>query len=79
MTLTEIRDELWRRAKGRCKMCNRFCPLEGDIYNRMHIHHDHKKGEISLDNGECLCHDCHLNNIHGDRQPKFGGWKNANS
>ena len=73
MTLAEIREELYRRAKGRCRMCNRFCPLEGDIYTRMHIHHDHKKGPISLTNGECLCYTDHIDVMHGNRKPRFTG------
>ncbi len=77
MTTGEIREALWVLAGGRCAMCHAFCPLEGDIYTRAHIHHDHKKGEISLDtgNGEVLCYRCHIDGVHGDRKPQFGGGK----
>jgi hypothetical protein len=38
------------------------------------VHHDHSiSKEISLDNGEILCYKCHIDGVHGNRKPQFGG------
>lgn len=50
--------------RGKCEKCGAVEHLEA--------HHiikwaDYPKGRADLNNGQCLCHECHTNEHHGDR------------
>ena len=72
MTVAEIRHAIWLCQKGHCISCDVFVTEE-----QAHMHekiHRGQGGEISLDNSEILCYDCHLNREefgHGKRKPQF--------
>ena len=72
MTTAEIRQQVYDRQKGRCRSCDKFVTSEqAHLHERVHRGHG---GEISLDNSEILCYDCHLNREefgHGKRKPQF--------
>jgi 5-methylcytosine-specific restriction endonuclease McrA len=72
VTVAEIRQQVYDRQGGRCRSCDKFVTSE-----QAHMHekvHRGQGGEISLDNSEILCYDCHLNREefgHGKRKPQF--------
>jgi len=68
-----IRHEIFIRQKGRCIACDKIVTEE-----QAHMHEKvsrGKGGNISLDNSEILCSNCHIgpDGAHGNRRPKFGG------
>jgi 5-methylcytosine-specific restriction endonuclease McrA len=68
----EIRHAIFVRQHGECISCGTtFTEAQMHMHERVFRGHG---GEISLDNSEGLCFDCHLNRPtfgHGNRQPKF--------
>jgi hypothetical protein len=66
----EIRRQVYARQQGRCLYCPKLITWAG-----MHLHekqHRGQGGEISLENSVGLCYDCHINQEHGNRKPRFG-------
>lgn len=72
MSTGEIRRAIFLRQYGQCISCG-----EDFTEAQMHMHEKVFRGhggEISLDNSEGLCYDCHLNREtfgHGKRRPQF--------
>jgi hypothetical protein len=68
--IREIRRQIYDRQEGRCLYCPKLITWAGG-----HMHEKvprGKGGEISLENSVMLCADCHLNQEHGNRKPRFG-------
>jgi hypothetical protein len=68
----EIRKQVIARAHCNCDRCGRaLTPDTGEMHETLP---KGKGGEVSLDNCEWLCHDCHQgpDSAHGDRQLRFG-------
>ena len=68
-----IRRRLFLAQGGRCLQCNKIVTEE-----QAHMHervHRGQGGNISLDNSEILCSNCHIgpDGAHGNRRPQFGG------
>lgn len=70
-----IRRQVYDRQTGRCLWCGGEVPYEGSIWRRFHMDEKVSKGhggEVSLENCQGLCPECHLQQKHGDRVPQFG-------
>ncbi len=71
--VSEIRRQIWERAKKRCEHCGAALS-----YGTMEMHEElwrGRGGEISLANGRCLCNNCHSHDKvagHGKRMVRFG-------
>ena len=71
--VSEIRRQIWERAKKRCEHCGCVVP-----YKVFEMHEERwrgRGGEISLANGRCLCNNCHSHDKvagHGKRMVRFG-------
>lgn len=71
----EIRQQVYDRQEGKCLWCGKEMKYEGGLFERMHLDEIISKGrggEVSLQNCQGLCSDCHLKIKHGNRQPRFG-------
>ena len=71
MTVGEIRREIWKRQNGMCISCSNLIS-----WSQMHMHERiprSKGGEISLENSEGRCYQCHLGEFgaHKNRLTKF--------
>lgn len=71
MTTEEIRRAIWERQGGTCIRCPSLI-----TWNQMHMHekvHRGRGGEISLENSEGLCYECHLGElgVHPEKQLRF--------
>lgn len=69
--VADIRRQVFERANGECQRCGRTL-----TWGMMHMHETTNRGqggEISIDNCEALCFDCHEgpDGAHGNRLPKF--------
>src|SRR5215831_1071255 len=63
----QIRRQVWERAGKNCEKCGKPVSWSG-----MHMHerlHRSKGGEVSVENGWCLCYDCHIPEEHANRLP----------
>jgi hypothetical protein len=71
--VTEIRRQIWDRAKRTCEHCGKRL-----THSAFEMHENiwrGRGGEVSVDNGRCLCVYCHQNDIvagHGKRKVRFG-------
>lgn len=67
-----IRRQVFERAGYKCETCgDRVTWDSGHLHEK---HHRGKGGEVSVENGQCLCYNCHLNDPivgHGKRKPQF--------
>ena len=68
----QIRAQIWNRQNGVCAKCSTLLTKSG-----MHMHerkHRGRGGEISLENSEGLCYQCHLGarGAHPEKQLMFG-------
>ncbi len=65
----EIRRKVWNRAKHTCEHCGNVVS-----WYVMQLHEfiwRGRGGEVSFENGRCLCADCHQNDVvagHGSRK-----------
>lgn len=69
LAVSQIRRQVFSRQEGVCLRCPNII-----LWTSGHLHElitRGQGGEISLDNCEMLCADCHLNGAHGDRKPQF--------
>lgn len=67
----DIRIQVFERAGRECERCGK--PLTWDS---LHMHeriHRGKGGEVSTENGEALCYECHIGPLgeHSGRSPRF--------
>lgn len=65
--LTELRIKAYTRDGEMCVECQKWLPLEGDIYTRAHMAHKKSRGAgggDTLDNVEIRCYDCHILKQH---------------
>ena len=72
-----LREKVWARAGGRCEICFKEVPLEGNLLTRMHLAHKKSRGAgggDTLANTRCLCPKCHIlsHNCGGKPCPKKG-------
>lgn len=71
LAVSQIRRQVFQRQEGRCVRCPNLV-----TYSGAHLHERifrGEGGEISLDNSEILCADCHIGErgVHGNRRPQF--------
>ncbi len=77
LAVSQIRRQVFDRQDGLCIKC-------GDIVTRASMHLDEilargefdddgRSGEVSLENSQALCANCHIGSRgeHGDRRPQF--------
>lgn len=58
-----IRKQVYIRDHGECQDCGKKLPLNGSVFQRAHFAHIKGRGqggEDSVENGQILCHDCHI-------------------
>ena len=73
MAVSEIRNQIWKRDNKRCTHCGNtvlWCVMQ--MHERIWRG---RGGEVSIENGTCLCADCHQNSEvagHGKRRVRFG-------
>jgi 5-methylcytosine-specific restriction endonuclease McrA len=68
--IEKIRLLIYKKQNGLCLWCGKRV-----TWKQAHMHERlfrGKGGKISLDNSIILCSNCHLNDAHGNRKPKFG-------
>lgn len=67
----QIRQMLWEKQKGECVRCGELITWKAHMHEKTHRG---EGGEISVNNSELLCADCHIGpqGEHSDRQPRFG-------
>lgn len=72
LAVSQIRRQVYNKQDGRCMRCPALV-----TYRAAHLHekiHRGEGGEISLENSEILCAECHLfgkGSAHGNRRPQF--------
>lgn len=71
MTTGQIRRAIWERQGGTCVRCPTII-----TWKSLHMHervHRGRGGEISLENSEGLCYECHLGvrGVHPEKQLNF--------
>ncbi len=71
LAVRQIRVQIWDRQDGTCIRCPKLV-----TWNGAHLHELESRGRggnISLENSEILCADCHIGpqGAHSNRLPKF--------
>lgn len=69
LAVSQVRRQVFNRQEGVCLRCPNII-----LWTTGHLHENISRGqggEVSLENCEMLCADCHLNGAHGDRRPQF--------
>lgn len=67
--VTAIRRKVWNRAKHACEHCGAVVPWH--VFELHEFIWRGRGGVVSVENGRCLCSDCHHNDPvagHGDRK-----------
>lgn len=70
--VTDIRRQVWERAKKRCEHCGDV--LAWCVFQLHEFIWRGRGGEVSVDNGRCLCENCHQNDDvagHGKRKVRL--------
>jgi len=70
IAVSEIRKQVWDRIQGECTYCGQFVTEE-----TFHMHEEIPRGQggnYSLENSIGICSSCHLKDVHGNRNPRFG-------
>jgi len=67
LAVGKIREQVYKRAEGKCQKCGKQLSWESAEMDE--IKSKGSGGEVSVENGQLLCHDCHV--IKTNRHPKF--------